>query len=56
MTWNTLKTKEDLEELLQLFGDFHDSCLKEVYMWTDSYVDENGIRDKRKDTVSKTVC
>ncbi|HDX9610175.1 TPA: hypothetical protein ROY01_001167 [Bacillus toyonensis] len=41
MTWNTLKTKEDLEELLQLFGDFHDSCLKEVYMWTDSYVDEN---------------
>ncbi|MGG3526895.1 hypothetical protein COM13_19110 [Bacillus pseudomycoides] len=41
MSWNTIKTKENIENLLHLFGGFHDSCLKESYLWTDSCVDEN---------------
>lgn len=41
MSWNTIKTKEDIDNLLRLFGGFHDSCLKELYLWTDSCVDEN---------------
>lgn len=41
MSWNTLKTKEEIESFLRLFGGFHDSCLKELYMWTDSCVGEN---------------
>ncbi|PFR29471.1 hypothetical protein COK19_06325 [Bacillus cereus] len=41
MSWNTIKTKEDIDKLLPLFGGFHDSCLKELYLWTDSCVDEN---------------
>ncbi|PEI90320.1 hypothetical protein CN679_18005 [Bacillus pseudomycoides] len=41
MNWNTIKTKEDIENLLHLFGGFHDSCLKELYMWTDSFVGED---------------
>ncbi|WP_129691884.1 hypothetical protein [Gottfriedia acidiceleris] len=40
MEWNEIKTTEDIKNLLILFGGFHDSCLKELYLWTDSYVDE----------------
>ncbi|MDF2535373.1 MAG: hypothetical protein K0R18_1532 [Bacillales bacterium] len=40
MEWNEVKTNEDIENLQKLFGGFHDSCLKELYLWTDSYVNE----------------
>jgi len=40
MEWNEIKTIEDIENLFMLFGGFHDGCLKELYLWTDSYVDE----------------
>lgn len=40
MSWNEMKTKEELDQLLQVFGGFHDSCLKEMYMWTGAYVSE----------------
>ena len=41
MDWIEVKDSKDIEILLDKFGGFHDSCLKELYMWTESYVDEN---------------
>ena len=41
MEWIEVKDSKGIENLLEKFGGFHDSCLKELYMWTDSYVDEN---------------
>lgn len=41
MDWIEIKDSKDIENLLDKFGRFHDSCLKELFMWTESYVDEN---------------
>jgi hypothetical protein len=41
MDWIEVKDSKDIEKLLDKFSRFHDSCLKELYMWTESYVDEN---------------
>ncbi|WP_071395091.1 hypothetical protein [Bacillus tuaregi] len=41
MNWVEVINNKDIEEVLDKFGYFHDSCLKELYMWTDSYVGEN---------------
>ncbi|CAG9612661.1 hypothetical protein BACCIP111899_01838 [Bacillus rhizoplanae] len=40
MKWNEIEGTEDIEAFLKTFGYFHDSCLKELYMWTESYVGE----------------
>lgn len=29
MEWKELKHRQDIEKLLETFGGFHDSCLKE---------------------------
>ncbi|MCU6713052.1 hypothetical protein M6D81_30570 [Paenibacillus sp. J5C_2022] len=36
--WQELKSQKDLNELMKLFGWFHDSCIKEMHMWTDHNV------------------
>ncbi|WP_241481606.1 hypothetical protein [Mesobacillus campisalis] len=36
-----LKGNDDIKGFLEIFGHFHDSCLKELLMWTDSYVDDD---------------
>ncbi|MDN4492989.1 hypothetical protein [Ureibacillus aquaedulcis] len=36
-----VKDNKDIENLLNTFGGFHDSCLKELYMWTESFVNDN---------------
>jgi hypothetical protein len=41
MEWKELKDNNDIDNFIDAFGGFHDSCLKELYMWTESYVDEN---------------
>ncbi|OEH94195.1 hypothetical protein [Bacillus solimangrovi] len=41
MNWTLVEDKQNLEELSKTFGFFHDSCIKELYMWTGSYVNEN---------------
>ncbi|PEL07729.1 hypothetical protein [Bacillus sp. AFS017336] len=41
MKWNEIITTEDIKKLQMLFGGFHDSCLKELYLWTGSYVDDD---------------
>ncbi|OAN12724.1 hypothetical protein D3D03_09210 [Exiguobacterium sp. RIT452] len=41
MNWNELKEESEIRELLEDFGYFHDGCLKEMHMWTETYIDEN---------------
>ncbi|MGP4071675.1 hypothetical protein ACTWQB_03870 [Piscibacillus sp. B03] len=41
MSWNVINNEHDAKHLLESFDYFHDSCLKELYMWTGSYVSED---------------
>jgi len=41
MDWIEVKDNKDIKNLLNIFGRFHDSCIKELYMWNESYVDGN---------------
>lgn len=41
MNWNELKTQKDINTLLDLFGYFHDGCLKELKYISGEYVGEN---------------
>ncbi|SHG82465.1 hypothetical protein [Ornithinibacillus halophilus] len=44
MTWNEINNKKDIDVFMETFGGFHDSCLKELHMSTDSFVgDELGM-------------
>ncbi|MCZ8023658.1 MAG: hypothetical protein O9294_18005 [Cytophagales bacterium] len=38
--WTELKDDNDIKGLLQMFGYFHDSCLREVHISTREYVDD----------------
>lgn len=40
MNWNKFNNSTDIENFMDLFGEFHDSCLKELYMSTETFVDE----------------
>lgn len=41
MDWIEVKESKNVENLLDTFGGFHNSCLKEFHMWIGSYVDDN---------------
>ncbi|WP_282020939.1 hypothetical protein [Planomicrobium okeanokoites] len=41
MDWNKISNQTDIEILMENFGGFHDSCLKELYLWTNTFVDED---------------
>lgn len=41
MKWNLVKTQEDVNNLNEIFGNFHDSCLKEICFSTGGYVSDN---------------
>lgn len=41
MDWIEIKDQSDINDLLEYFGYFHDGCLREMYMWTGTYVKEN---------------
>lgn len=41
MKWIEIKEPSHITELLDRFGYFHDSCLREMYMWTGTYVNED---------------
>jgi hypothetical protein len=49
--WNKILTKNDIDKLMQTFGDFHDSCIKEIKYMSGAYVNFNlgmhAINDKR---------
>ncbi len=38
MSWNKIKTQADAEALMARFGGFHDSCIREAYIWTGYWV------------------
>ncbi len=39
--WQIVETEGDAEHLLTVFGDFHDGCLREAHVWTETYVSED---------------
>ena len=41
MSWQEIKTQAEADELMNLFGDFHDGCLKEAHLTTDCWVDHD---------------
>jgi hypothetical protein len=38
MNWNEIKTQADADALMELFGSFHDGCVREAHLWTGHYV------------------
>ncbi len=41
MKWNRVTSQEDVNYLNEVFGNFHDSCLKEICFSTGGYVSDN---------------
>ncbi|MBM3115734.1 hypothetical protein [Jeongeupia naejangsanensis] len=41
MSWNAISTQEDAEYLLDLFGGFHDACVREAHFTTKHWVNQN---------------
>jgi len=41
MSWKQVQSQDDADELLGIFGGFHDSCIREAYVFTDHWVSEN---------------
>jgi hypothetical protein len=39
MEWKKIATQADADALMMLFGDFHDSCIRDAHIWTGSYID-----------------
>src|SRR5215212_4141203 len=39
--WCNVETAADVERLLSTFGEFHDGCLREVHIWTETSVDDD---------------
>jgi hypothetical protein len=39
--WLELESPEELEVLLVLFGGFHDGCLREAHVWSETWVAED---------------
>jgi hypothetical protein len=40
-TWTKVEIEEDIEKLLDAFGGFHDGCLREVHIWTGTFVNSD---------------
>lgn len=41
MEWKKLQNTDDVENMLKIFGYFHNSCLKELHMWNEHFVDDD---------------
>ena len=39
--WQCLKTPMELQELMNLYGNFHDGCIREIHVATGHYVEED---------------
>lgn len=50
--WNEINTEQELHDFLELYGGFHDSCLKELRYISGAFVNQNlgmhPINDQRK--------
>ncbi len=40
MEWNEINSQKDADKLMNIFGDFHDSCVREAHLWTDHWVSD----------------
>ena len=40
--WVSLSSQQAIDDLMKRFIGFHDGCLREVAMTTETYVDERG--------------
>ena len=38
MDWKEIKTQADADALMEVFGGFHDSCIREAHLWTGYWV------------------
>ncbi|MEA1850476.1 MULTISPECIES: hypothetical protein [Chryseobacterium] len=38
--WKEIKDQKDINTLLESYGYFHDSCLRDIYITTKEYIDE----------------
>ena len=36
--WSQVATQADADALMDLFGGFHDGCIREAHLWTDHWV------------------
>jgi len=41
VNWKMLDGQTGIDDFMDLFGGFHDSCLKELQMWSGTFVNEN---------------
>ena len=41
MEWNVIENKEDIQKLLNVFGYFHDGCLREMHLMNNFYVSDS---------------
>ena len=50
--WHEIKTKDDIQSFMDVFGHFHDSCIKEINYVSGAFVDEDlsmsPVNDKRE--------
>jgi hypothetical protein len=38
--WTEIKEQSDIDKIMELYGNFHDSCLRDIYISTREFVDE----------------
>lgn len=38
--WTEIKEQSDIDKVMELYGNFHDSCLRDVYISTREFIDE----------------
>ena len=38
--WTEIKKQSDIDKLMDLYGNFHDSCLHDIYISTREFIDE----------------
>jgi hypothetical protein len=41
MEWRKIETQADADALMEVFGNFHDSCIREAHLWTGHSVSRN---------------
>jgi hypothetical protein len=37
-SWKPLTSQAGVDELMKLFGGFHDGCIREAHVWTETFV------------------
>jgi hypothetical protein len=40
--WTEIVDQSDIDKLMHIYGNFHDSCIRDIYLSTQEFVDEKG--------------